>query len=138
MENVHYVDLDDENVSQTKQTIDVKIISGEFKGEVVELDNMLTGNPYYDIKLKKDTKVILHAEDNGNGVEFSIEDIKRSGTLAWLSLLFCGLLIYVGRKKGIYSLACIALTVLLINPILNHFLSLLLKHIFLFIYSQIL
>ena len=119
VENVQYVDLDDENVSQTKQTIDVKIISGEFKGEVVELDNMLTGNPYYDIKLKKDTKVILHAEDNGNGVEFSIEDIKRSGTLAWLSLLFCGLLIYVGRRKGIYSLACIALTVLLITNALS-------------------
>ena len=55
VENVQYVDLDDENVSQTKQTIDVKIISGEFKGEVVELDNMLTGNPYYDIKLKNNT-----------------------------------------------------------------------------------
>ena len=119
VEKVQYVDLNDDTVSQTKQTIQVKLLTGEFKGETVELDNMLTGNPYYDIKLKKNTKVILHAEDNGEGVEFSIEDIKRSGNLGWLSLLFCGLLIYVGRKKGFYSLISIGLTVLLITHALS-------------------
>ena len=119
VENVQYVDLNDDTVSQTKQTIQVRLLTGEIKGETVELDNMLTGNPYYDIKLKKNTKVILHAEDNGEGVEFSIEDIKRSGNLGWLSLLFCGLLIYVGRKKGFYSLISIGLTVLLITHALS-------------------
>ena len=119
VENVQYVDLNDDTVSQTKQTIQVRLLTGEFKGETVELDNMLTGNPYYDIKLKKNTKVILHAEDNGEGVEFSIEDIKRSGNLGWLSLLFCGLLIYVGRKKGFYSLISIGLTVLFITHALS-------------------
>ena len=119
VENVQYVDLNDDTVSQAKQTIQVRLLTGEFKGETVELDNMLTGNPYYDIKLKKNTKVILHAEDNGEGVEFSIEDIKRSGNLGWLSLLFCGLLIYVGRKKGFYSLISIGLTVLLITHALS-------------------
>ena len=69
--------------------------------------------------MKKNTKVILHAEDNGEGVEFSIEDIKRSENLCWLSLLFCGLLIYVGRKKGFYSLISIGLTLLLITHALS-------------------
>lgn len=119
VEKVQYVDLEDDAVSQTKQTIDVKLLNGEFKGETVELDNMLTGNPYYDIKLKSNTKVILHAEDNGAGVEYSIEDIKRSGTLGWLSILFCALLIYVGRKKGIYSLISIGLTIVLIAYMLS-------------------
>ena len=119
VEKVQYIDLNDDTVSQTKQAIQVRLLTGEFKGETIELDNMLTGNPYYDIKLKKNTKVILHAEDNGEGVEFSIEDIKRSGNLGWLSLLFCGLLIYVGRKKGFYSLISIGLTVLLITHALS-------------------
>ncbi len=119
VQKVQYVDLSDTNVTQTKQAIEVKIITGKFKGETVELDNMLTGNPYYDINLKKNTKVILHAEDNGDGVEYSIEDIKRSGTLAWLSLLFCGLLIYVGRKKGFFSLISIGVTVVLITHLLS-------------------
>lgn len=119
VQRVEYVDLTDTNVTQTKQAIEVKLVTGEFKGETIELDNMLTGNPYYDIRLKKNTKVILHAEDNGNGIEYSIEDIKRSGTLGWLSLLFCGLLIYVGRKKGLYSLISIGATVILITNLLS-------------------
>ena len=119
VQNVQYIDMDESDISQTKQSVEVKIISGEFKGENVVLDNMLTGNPYYDIKLKKNTKVILHAEDNGEGVEFSIEDIKRSGTLIWLSFLFCALLVYIGRKKGLYSLVSIVFTILLITHLLS-------------------
>ena len=119
VQNVQYVDLNENEVTQTKQAVQVKLLTGEFKGETVELDNMLTGNPYYDIKLKKNTKVILHAEDNGSGVEYSIEDIKRSDTLVWLSFVFCGLLIYVGRKKGLYSFISIALTVLFITHLLS-------------------
>ena len=119
VQNVQYIDMNESDISQTKQSVEVKIISGEFKGENIVLDNMLTGNPYYDIKLKKNTKVILHAEDNGEGVEFSIEDIKRSGTLTWLSLLFCGLLAYIGRKKGLFSLVSIVFTILLITHLLS-------------------
>ena len=102
-------------VVQTKQAVKVRLASGEFKGETVDLENILTGNPYYDIKLKKGVRVLLHAEDNGKGVEYSIEDVKRAGSLVWLSLLFCGLLLYVGKKKGLYSLVSIGLTVILIT-----------------------
>lgn len=115
--NIEYVDTD-EGFAQTKQIAQITILSGEFKGEKIVLDNVLTGNPYYDIKLRKGTKVLLHAEDNGNGVEYSIEDIKRAGALFWLSFIFCGLLIYVGKKKGLFSLFSIGLTVLLITHIL--------------------
>ena len=119
IQNVEYKDIDDNSITQTKQTALVKILTGEFKDETVELDNMLTGNPYYDINLKKNMRVILHAEDNGNGIEYSIEDIKRSGTLAWLSVIFCGLLIWIGKKKGLYSLVSIVFTVLLITHVLS-------------------
>ena len=110
---VQYVDTGDV-VVQTKQQVKVEIITGEFKGEELDIDNVITGNPYYDLKLKKGQKVILHGEDNGDGIEYSIEDIHRSGALVWLSLIFCALLIYVGRKKGLYSLVSIFLTVVLI------------------------
>ncbi len=119
VQNVQYIDQDDNEITQTKQKVTIKLLTGDFKGETIELDNILTGNPYYDIKLKKNTKVILHAEDNGLGVEYSIEDIKRSGTLIWLSFIFCGLLIYIGKKKGLYSLISIALTILLITHLLS-------------------
>ncbi len=118
VKNIEYVDINNE-LQQTKQVIAVKILSGDFKGQIIQTENVLTGNPAYDIRLEKNTKVILHAEDNGNGVEFSIEDTKRSGTLLWLSFLFCGLLIYIGKKKGLFSLVAIGLTILLITNILS-------------------
>lgn len=109
--------FDSENL--TKQNVKVKILSGDFKGEVVELENVLSGNPYYDINLSNNTKVVLHAEDNGEGVQFSIEDVQRSGNLLWLSLIFCGLLVYVGKIKGLYSIISIIITVFLITNMLS-------------------
>ncbi len=117
VESVEFQDVSD-GVAQAKQVATVKVTTGDLKGNIVELENMLSGNPYYDINLKKGQKIILHTEDNGNGLEYSVEDIKRSGNLVWLSLIFCGLLLYVGRKKGLYSLVSIGLTVLLITHIL--------------------
>ena len=46
VQKVEYVDLMDTNVTQTKQAIEVKRLTGQFKGETGELDNMLTGKPY--------------------------------------------------------------------------------------------
>ena len=117
--SVQYVDTDDA-VVQTKQVAEIKILTGEFKGQTVELENVLTGNPYYDIKLKKGIKVLLHAEENeAGGVEYSVEDICRAGTLVWLSAIFCALLIYTGKKKGLCSLISIFLTVFLITHCLS-------------------
>ncbi len=109
-----YVDTGD-NVVQTKQLVTVKILSGKHKDEIIELENVLTGNPYYDINVKPNTKVILHEDVTEDGSVFSISDIKRSDTLLWLALLFCGLLIYVGKKKGVYSLVSIGLSVIIIT-----------------------
>ena len=59
VQNVQYVDLNNNDVSQTKQIAKIKLLTGDFKGETVELDNMLTGNPYYDIKLKKEVCLFM-------------------------------------------------------------------------------
>jgi len=112
--SVEYVDFGSENNIQTKQEAVIKLLNGELKGTSITVDNMLTGNPYYDIKLEKGVKVILHVEQDDEGLTYSIEDTKRSGVLLWLGILFCGLLIYVGKRKGLFSLVSIGLTCTLI------------------------
>lgn len=118
VQNVEYIDTDND-VAQVKQVADIKLLKGDLKGNYVQLDNMLTGNPYYDIKLKKGMKVILHVEETDGELDFSIEDVQRAPVLLWLSLIFCGLLVYVGRKKGIYSLVSIVVTCVLIVNLLS-------------------
>lgn len=119
VKNVEYVDFGDADNVQTKQIAEVELLNGDNKGDVIIIDNMLTGNPYYDIHLKKNVKVVIHAESIDDETVYSIEDIKRSGVLVWLSVLFCALLIYVGRKKGLYSLVSIILTCGLICWVLS-------------------
>lgn len=114
VKNIEYIDFQENGNLLTKQLVEVKLLSGEFKGNSIVVENMLTGNPYYDIKLRKGTKVILHVEQEDGEISYSIEDIRRSNVLIVLSLMFCGLLIYVGRKKGFYSLVSIVLTCALI------------------------
>ena len=114
VQSVEYIDFGEGDNVQTKQIADIKLLEGEMKGNVITIDNMLSGNPYYDIKLSKGVKVILHVEKELDELTFSVEDVCRSGVLVMLSVLFCGLLIYVGRKKGICSLVSIVITCFII------------------------
>lgn len=106
-------------LQQVRQSVEVKILSGSHKGEKVFIDNMLMGNPAYDINLKKGDKIILHAEQensvlSGGGVNFFIADKHRVGALYFLTGLFIILLLAIGKKKGLLSLVSIFVTLGLI------------------------
>lgn len=106
-------------LQQVRQSVEVKILSGSHKGEKVLIDNILMGNPAYDINLKKADKVILHAEQADGGVNFFIADKHRVGALYFLTGLFVILLIAIGRKKGLLSLVSIFVTLGLIFWVLT-------------------
>ena len=122
VENIQYEDVQDlqQGDNSVKQVALVKVLSGKFKGTERLIDNMLTGNPAYDINLQKGDKVILHVERktediiNADDVDFFIADIKRDDALVWTSIAFVVLLLLIGRKKGLYSLLSIIATVTLI------------------------
>ena len=120
---VEYVDtsdiMNDENI-HTHQNVEVKLLSGKFKGEKIFIENQLTSNPAYDIILKRGDKVILHAEAKGeliddvDDINYFIADIERTGSLYILAFIFAGLLFVIGRKKGLLSFCAIFFTVAMI------------------------
>lgn len=118
VEKIEYEDIEQSysEKSQVQQIVTVKLLTGEFKGQTTVVDNMLTNNPYYDIFLKKGDKVILHAEyeSDGQTIDYFIADIYRVNFVYILAIIFSGLLVLVGRKKGFFSLFSIFITVLLI------------------------
>ncbi len=116
--SVNYIEGDND-LLQNQQLVEIKVLNGELRGQTISLNNVLTGNPYYDLTLKKGTKVVLHVEQGDDGLEFSIQDILRVNILRFLGLLFCGLLIYVGRKKGVCSLISILITIFLVIKVLS-------------------
>lgn len=123
VENINYVDIPNLE-EQTKQEVTVKILTGQFKGATRIIDNMLTGNPAYDIPLSQGDKVIIHTEPiseniiTADDIDFFIADIKRSSQLWIFSLIFAILLITIGRKKGLTSIVSIIATIFLIFTLL--------------------
>lgn len=122
VENIQYEDAEELNQGEqtTKQDVTIKVLTGEFKGTERIVDNMLTGNPAYDINLSKGDKVILHLEQVGNtvasadDVNFYIADIQRNNQILIFIGIFFVLLLLIGHKKGITSIVSIISTILLI------------------------
>lgn len=121
--NIEYIDI--ENISggqdtEIKQEVQIKLLTGKFKGQEITVDNMLTANPAYDIMLSRGDKVILHLEPKVEFVEdiedvnFFISDIERLNAIYLLTGIFFALLLIIGKRKGILSFVSIAATVALI------------------------
>ncbi len=120
VENVSYEDADDINQGNVKQEVTVKVLTGNFKGTERIIDNMLTGNPAYDINLSRGDKVILHTEPvseivvSPDDVNFYIADIKRVNQIWIFTGIFFALLVLVGKRKGVTSIISIISTLALI------------------------
>lgn len=132
VENVQYEDTPSlqQGDNSVKQIVKVKVLTGKYKGLERDIDNMLTGNPAYDIPLKKGDHVVLHVEKNTSNVvssddlDFFIADLKRDNTLIFITAFFFICLVIVGRKKGVASLISIAATICLmffvLMPLILH------------------
>lgn len=122
VEDIKYEDAQGLNQGEqtTKQIVTVKVLSGDFKGTERIIDNMLTGNPAYDINLSKGDKVVLHVEPTSdtvstpNDVDFFIADIKRDNQIFVFTGIFFILLLLIGKKKGFTSIISIISTITLI------------------------
>ena len=128
VKEVSYIDIDSlqgNESQQVKQKVLVKILSGKFKGELVDVDNMITSNPAYDILLTKGDRVILHLEPKSefvedlDDVEIFISDLERVNALYVLVFIFFALLIFIGRKKGVSSFLSILTTVMAVFFVLK-------------------
>lgn len=132
VENVQYEDTPSlqQGDNSVKQIVKVKVLTGKYKGLERDIDNMLTGNPAYDIPLKKGDHVVLHVEKNtpnvvsSDDLDFFIADLKRDNTLIFITAFFFICLVIVGRKKGVASLIAIAATICLmffvLMPLILH------------------
>ena len=122
VESIKYEDAEGLNQGEetTKQAVTVRVLTGDFKGTERIIDNMLTGNPAYDINLSKGDKVVLHVEpvsdtvSTADDVDFFIADIKRDNQIYVFTGIFFILLLLTGKKKGLTSIISIISTIALV------------------------
>ncbi len=97
-----------------QQLLEVKVLTGENKGAVLEVTNFLSA--YANVDAKVGTRVIvrLDVDDQGELYVVSVPAYNRAPVMLGLALIFAALLVIIGRKKGVmalvglvYTLACI-------------------------------
>ena len=97
-----------------QQLLEVKVLTGEHKGAVLEDANFLSA--YANVDEKVGTKVIvrLDVDEQGELYVVSVPAYNRAPVMLGLALIFAALLVIIGRKKGVmalvglvYTLACI-------------------------------
>lgn len=97
-----------------EQLLEVEILTGKHKGEVLQTYNYLSA--YLNVDAKTGTRIIvrLDYDDNGEVYVISVPNYDRAPMLIGLMVIFAALLIVIGRKKGVmalvglvYTLACL-------------------------------
>ncbi|QGT99023.1 YibE/F family protein [Candidatus Syntrophocurvum alkaliphilum] len=115
-------DLDSSEPSSgyfSEQTVTIEILSGDFKGQVLQAQNTLSGSPGWDIAVTEGDKVIVYITTHeGEIVELNIADYARADYINYLLIGFMGVLIVVGGIKGIKALVALGFTALAIYKFL--------------------
>jgi len=111
---------------QITQLVKVQVLNGEHAGEVIEIENHLTTNPIYDIKVKPGNRVVLNIEETPEESMFYIADIERYPILMIVLGIFLGLLVLIGGGKGIRAIISLCITAfmvffILVPAILNNY-----------------
>ena len=97
-----------------QQELEIEVLTGPWKGAVLETPNYLT--IYTNVDARVGTRIIvrLDAAEQGQPYVLSIPNYNRVPMLLGLMAVFAGLLVLIGRRKGVmaliglvYTLACL-------------------------------
>lgn len=93
-----------------KQTLEVELTSGKWKGETREIVNYLTAYTNVDAKIGTRVIVRLDVDEDGQMQVVAVPSYQRTPMLLGLIALFAALLAGIGRKKGLMALLGLAYT----------------------------
>ena len=97
-----------------QQELEIEVLTGPWKGAVQETPNYLTISTNVDARVGTRIIVRLDADEQGQPYVLSIPNYNRVPMLLGLMAVFAGLLVLIGRRKGVmaliglvYTLACL-------------------------------
>jgi len=104
-----------ESSSITVQELSIELKTGQNKGGIIKIENELHNDPF-DIIVKKGDKVLLYgmAPPGETEINYSLQDKWHFDGIILAVLIFMGLVLLLGGKKGIQALVSLALSILAI------------------------
>ncbi len=98
-----------------EQSVEVKVTSGEYRGQVFTIENVLMGHPYFDVYLEQGQDILLLAEmEEGNIQAIYFQEVVRDKYIYYLIAIFIVLLLLIGGLKGLKTLVALAFTGIII------------------------
>ncbi|OEH86894.1 hypothetical protein BHU72_01120 [Desulfuribacillus stibiiarsenatis] len=100
------------------QRFEVEILDGTYKGKIIESENMMFGNPAYDLWVKEGDRILMFLEEQDGVMQAHMMDFIRDRYIYLLVAAFILLLILIGRMQGVKSVITLGLTVLIIGKVM--------------------
>lgn len=100
------------------QHVKLEILTGQYKGDIVESDNLLEGDSVYDIPVKEGEKVVVVVLEEDGQVVAHIADYARDGYILYLCIGFAAVLVLIGRLQGIKTIATLSITIFAVFKIM--------------------
>lgn len=104
----------------TLHILKVKITNGPFKGEIIEVNNLLEANSAYNIEVSEGDQIFVIPEfdQEANIVNAYVTEIVRDKYLIIITILFTIILIIIGKFKGLKAVITLAITAIAVVKIL--------------------
>ncbi len=101
------------------QEVRLKVGSGKYKGEMYVTDNVISGQPAFDIPVETGDQIIIQLDEYTDGtVDVFVTDYNRESYLKWLVAGFIAILVLVGKSKGVKTVVTIGVTILMIIKVI--------------------
>lgn len=95
------------------ESLKIKILQGEHKSKLVEIERVITGHPVYDTVLNKSDEVLLRVESKGDRITcINLQEYARDKHLRYLVATFFILLIIIGGMRGFKASISLIITAL--------------------------
>ena len=100
---------------ETKQIVEIKILSGDYKDQILTLDNHLSNHMYYDIRVKEGDRITIAMEIFENQDEYTmpetfISGFERDRYEFVILFIFMLALLVIGGLKGAKTIVSLSLT----------------------------
>lgn len=103
--------LREEGSEITQQNLLIKGLEGEWKNQEIKILGISEIDVVSAGKYKVNDRVLVQKSSDLDGNEiYNIQDFDREGSLLWLAIVFCLVILVIGRKKGLRSLFALAVT----------------------------
>lgn len=96
------------------QAVTIRVLDTPYRDEIVQIQNTITGHPYYDLVVEPGDRVLLQVDTSFGETNFNLTDFSRDRALLWLTLFFALVLVAIGGIKGLKALVSLVIMALVV------------------------